>query len=76
MTDSHHEPARRLPMPKLRRTGTSTRAGDGIERRYAAADVERLRGIVQVEHTLARLGAEKLWELLHTRSRSSTRSAR
>jgi len=37
----------------------------GIERRYTAADVERLRGTVHVEHTLARLGAERLWKLLH-----------
>ena len=33
----------------------------GVQRAYAAADVVRLRGTVQVEHTLARLGAEKLW---------------
>jgi len=37
---------------------------DGIERPYTAADVERLRGSVTIEHTLARLGAERLWELL------------
>jgi isocitrate lyase len=37
----------------------------GIERRYTAADVERLRGSVRVEYTLARLGAERLWDLLH-----------
>jgi isocitrate lyase len=37
-----------------------------IERPYSREDVERLRGTVQVEHTLARLGAERLWELLHT----------
>ena len=37
----------------------------GIERPYTPEDVERLRGPVQVEHTLARLGAERLWELLH-----------
>jgi len=37
---------------------------EGIERLYAEEDVERLRGSVQVEHTLARLGAERLWELL------------
>jgi isocitrate lyase len=37
----------------------------GIERTYGAADVERLRGSVVVEHTLARLGAEKLWRLLN-----------
>ncbi len=39
----------------------------GIERPYGDADVERLRGSVRVEHTLARLGATRLWELLHTR---------
>ena len=37
----------------------------GIERGYAAEEVLRLRGIVRIEHTLARLGAERLWELLH-----------
>src|SRR3954470_13466549 len=36
----------------------------GIERTYAAADVVRLRGSVVPEQTLARLGAERLWELL------------
>jgi isocitrate lyase len=39
----------------------------GIVRPYTQADVLRLRGTVRVEHTLARLGAERLWELLHTR---------
>lgn len=38
----------------------------GIERPYSAGDVVRLRGSIQVEHTLARLGAERLWQLLHT----------
>src|SRR6266536_3063433 len=38
----------------------------GIERPYTREEVERLRGTVHVEHTLARLGAERLWELLHT----------
>jgi isocitrate lyase len=38
----------------------------GIKRPYNAEDVVRLRGTVQVEHTLARLGAERLWDLLHT----------
>ena len=36
----------------------------GIERDYTAEDVIRLRGSVQIEHTLARRGAEKLWRLL------------
>ena len=39
-----------------------------IERPYTAEDVARLRGSVQVEHTLARLGAERLWSLLHSRA--------
>src|SRR5258705_9479889 len=39
----------------------------GIVRPYSDADVERLRGSVRVEHTLARLGAVRLWELLHSR---------
>ena len=38
---------------------------DGVERPYTAEDVLTLRGSVQVEHTLARLGAERLWHLLH-----------
>src|ERR1700682_3110913 len=38
----------------------------GIERNYSLGDVQRLQGSVIIEHTLARRGAEKLWELLHT----------
>ncbi|MBX9715442.1 MAG: isocitrate lyase [Burkholderiaceae bacterium] len=38
----------------------------GIQRSYSAADVVRLRGSLQVEHTLAKRGAAKLWDLLHT----------
>lgn len=37
---------------------------DGIERPYSAEDVLRLRGSFPIEHTLARRGALKLWELL------------
>ncbi|MGI9088611.1 MAG: isocitrate lyase [Chthoniobacterales bacterium] len=35
----------------------------GIERRYSIEDVKRLQGSVLIEHTLARRGAEKLWQL-------------
>jgi isocitrate lyase len=38
----------------------------GITRPYSAEDVLRLRGSIQIEYTLARLGAERLWHLLHT----------
>lgn len=39
----------------------------GVRRDYSAEDVVRLRPSIQVEHTLAKRGAEKLWELLHIR---------
>lgn len=38
----------------------------GIERTYSAEDVVNLRGSLMVEHTLARRGSEKLWNLLHS----------
>ena len=43
--------------------GTNPR-WQGITRPYSSKDVERLRGSIHVEHTLARLGAERLWKLL------------
>jgi isocitrate lyase len=39
---------------------------DGIVRPYSEADVERLRGSVRIEHTLAKMGAQRLWDLLTT----------
>ena len=38
----------------------------GVERPYTAEDVLRLRGSIHIEHTLARMGAERLWDLLKT----------
>ncbi|WP_026678309.1 isocitrate lyase [Fictibacillus gelatini] len=38
---------------------------NGIMRPYSPDDVLRLRGSIQIEHTLARMGAERLWKLLH-----------
>ena len=40
----------------------------GITRPYTPQDVERLRGSIHVEHSLARLGAERLWQLLRSES--------
>ncbi|MCA9583280.1 MAG: isocitrate lyase, partial [Myxococcales bacterium] len=40
---------------------------DGIERPYTEDDVRRLRGSLRVEHTIARHGAERLWQLMHER---------
>ncbi len=39
---------------------------DGVQRPYSADDVCKLRGTVLVEHTIARMGAERLWQLMHT----------
>ncbi|GIV09453.1 MAG: isocitrate lyase [Fimbriimonadales bacterium] len=38
----------------------------GVQRPYSAADVVRLRGSIQIEYTLAKLGAQRLWELMHS----------
>src|ERR1700684_1460034 len=40
----------------------------GIPRPFTTQDVERLRGSLHIEHTLARQGAERLWDLLHSDS--------
>jgi isocitrate lyase len=51
---------------ELSRYWATSERWKGIERPYSAKDVVRLRGSVQIECTLARIGAEKLWHLLHT----------
>jgi isocitrate lyase len=55
------------PLDSLTPTRSLAGRFDGIVRDYTPADVERLRGSVRIEHTLARLGAERLWELMHKR---------
>ena len=40
----------------------------GITRPYRPEDVARLRGSMHIEHTLARMGAERLWNLLHSQN--------
>ena len=39
---------------------------NGIERPYSQVDVERLRGSIKIEYTLANLGAQRLWTLMHS----------
>jgi isocitrate/methylisocitrate lyase len=48
---------------------------EGITRPYSAEDVLRLRGSIHIEHTLARLGAERLWDLLQTEDYVATLGA-
>jgi len=50
---------------RIKQTATKDRWA-GIVRPYTDQDVLALRGTVRVEHTIARLGAERLWELLHS----------
>ncbi len=38
---------------------------DGVERAHTAEDVKRLRGSVEIRHTLAEMGANRLWKLIH-----------
>ncbi|TDB82592.1 isocitrate lyase [Actinomadura sp. KC216] len=61
MTDSRLKGA----AEELRRQWETDPRWSGVERTYTAEDVVRIRGSVQEEHTLARLGAERLWKLLH-----------
>jgi len=51
---------------EIQRSWASDPRWEGIHRSYTASDVVRLRGSVHIEHTLARLGAERLWHLLTT----------
>jgi isocitrate lyase len=46
-------------------TGEENGRWSGVERSYGQEDVERIRGRFHIEHTVARLGAERLWKLLH-----------
>jgi len=55
-----------VDIKKLEQSWKTDRRWQSIERPYRAEDVFRLRGSLKIDHTLARLGAERLWELLHT----------
>ncbi|HEY3871809.1 MAG TPA: isocitrate lyase [Actinocrinis sp.] len=57
-----------LEATDLRRQWETDPRWQGIRRDYTAEDVVRLRGSVQEAHTLAQLGAERLWRLLHEES--------
>src|ERR1700735_5532336 len=49
----------------LEQSWTTESRWNGTTRPYSQNDVEQLRGSVHIEHTLARVGAERLWDLLH-----------
>jgi len=58
--------SRELEAQKLQKEWSESPRWRGIKRGYTAEDVVRLRGSLQVEHTLAKRGAEKLWNLVNT----------
>ena len=51
---------------ELKREWATDPRWEGIQRIYSAEKVDRLRGTFQHDHTIARMGAERLWMLLHT----------
>jgi isocitrate lyase len=53
--------------PSAKPTTTQPGRFDGIRRDYTQEDAARLGGSIRIEHTLAELGARRLWDLLHTR---------
>lgn len=50
---------------QLQKTWQENSRWKGVERGYSAEDVVRLRGTVKIEHSLAKMGAAKLWKLIH-----------
>jgi len=66
MMDLTQQERIRQEAESLRTRWSSSPRWEGIERSYSAEDVLDLRGSVTVEHTLARKGAERLWDLLQT----------
>jgi isocitrate lyase len=66
MTQGTWDERAREQADALRREWATAERWSGIERTYTADEVVRLRGSVRVDATLARLGAERLWDLLRT----------
>src|SRR5689334_9708285 len=56
-----------LEVARIKKDWAENPRWQGVKRGYTAEDVYRLRGSLLVEHTLARRGAEKLWNLMHQR---------
>jgi isocitrate lyase len=59
------QPTRQQQIASLAKDWAENPRWKGLKRGYSAADVVRLRGSIQPEHTLARRGAEKLWHLVN-----------
>ena len=57
--------ARLKAVRNLEREWENDERWNGVVRDYTADDVERLRGSIEIKYTLAEMGAERLWQLLH-----------
>jgi isocitrate lyase len=55
-----------LQIEALNKEWISAERWQGVKRAYSAEDVVRIRGTVAIEYSLARLGADRLWQLLQT----------
>ena len=60
------QPTRQQQVAALEKEWAENPRWKGIQRGYTADDVVRLRGSLPIEHTLAKRGAEKLWNLINT----------
>ncbi|MCI0800783.1 MAG: isocitrate lyase [Chloroflexi bacterium] len=69
---NQRDPEFNRQVTELERQWATDPRWQGIKRDYSAADVVALRGSVQIEHTLANVGAKRLWDLLHTEDYIST----
>ena len=67
--------ARELDAQRLQKEWNESGRWRGIKRGYGPEDVVRLRGSMQIEHTLAKRGAEKLWRLLNSEAYVNTLGA-
>ena len=67
--------ARELDAQRIQKEWNESGRWKGIKRGYGPEDVVRLRGSMQIEHTLAKRGAEKLWRLLNTEAYVNTLGA-
>src|SRR4051812_4113274 len=72
----HEKPQDRVAREakNLERRWQVERRSTGVQRDYSAEDVLRLRGSFRIDHTLARLGAERLWAQLHSESGDPVRT--
>ena len=67
--------ARELDAQRIQKEWNESGRWKGIKRGYGPEDVVRLRGSMQIEHTLAKRGAEKLWRLLNSEAYVNTLGA-